>query len=293
MAAAGQPAPEAPPEPPPPLEVVRRRGLGTLAALPDDVLCWLLQWSALEVPDLLRLSQCSRLLRVLVCEEPLWLCAHLERCRRRPFDYRVSAESCRLVSRKAGMPAGCWHAARGSAACCLPLLGASLRCLVPRAAAEPAPALQGSWRATYFAHHPACGRPDLTAADMVPLAPVPGFASEILYRRWYRCHVDLSTFVPPPPDAATAAPAAAQPPTAQLPAAPSAAGGEGGVGASGSAATGRSIPYLPDAGGLSAEEFEARFDGPGQPVLLGGLTADWPGAGGAQAAGSSRRCGRE
>lgn len=89
MAAPDPPPPGPAPEPPPPLDVVRRRGLGSLSVLPDDVLCYLLQWSALEVADLLRLSQCSRLLRVLVCEEPLWLRLHLERYRRRPFTYRV------------------------------------------------------------------------------------------------------------------------------------------------------------------------------------------------------------
>ena len=107
-----------------------------------------------------------------------------------------------------------------------------------------------------MAYHPSCSRPDLTAADLVPLARVPGFSSDALYRRWYRCHVDLSAFLPQPAPAAFAA--------------------ESGPGPiAGPAVPG--IPHIPDASSLSAEEFEARFDSPGQPVLLGGLTADWPG----------------
>jgi hypothetical protein len=40
-----------------------------------------------------------------------------------------------------------------------------------------------------MAYHPACKRPDLTATDLLPVAPVPGFTSESLYR----CpHVRLS-----------------------------------------------------------------------------------------------------
>ena len=73
---------------PPPLADPRLPGLGVLAQLPDELICYLLM--PLDVPDLLRLSQCSKLLRVFVCEEPLWLAKHLARCTR-PFDYRVRA----------------------------------------------------------------------------------------------------------------------------------------------------------------------------------------------------------
>lgn len=76
-------------------------------------------------------------------------------------------------------------------------------------------------------------------------------------RRWYRCHVDLSGFLPPP---AAAAP--------------------GGICSSGSASSsdsGGSIVCIPNASQLSSEEFEARFDGPGQPALLRGLAAGWAG----------------
>jgi hypothetical protein len=111
---------------------------------------------------------------------------------------------------------------------------------------------RGSWRATYLAHQPACGRPELTAAELVPVTPVPGFSSPALYRRWYRCNVDLSSFVPPPPPAADA---------------------------SSSGSSGGSIACVPNAVGMSPEEFEARFDGPGQPALLGGLAAGWAGGG--------------
>ena len=105
-----------------------------------------------------------------------------------------------------------------------------------------------------------CGATGPQPAPLCPHTPPPSLP--LLGRRWYRCHVDLSTFEPPP--------RTDQPPANQ--AAAAAAAGDGSSGGP------DSIPYLPDAARLSAEEFEARFDGPGQPVLLGGLTADWPGA---------------
>ena len=64
----------------------RPTGLGALAVLSDELLCYLLH--GLEVRELLALSQASRLLRLLVCEETLWLKLHLDRCAR-PFEYRV------------------------------------------------------------------------------------------------------------------------------------------------------------------------------------------------------------
>ncbi len=147
----------------------RERGLGALAVLPDELICLLL--GGLDVQELLALSETSRLLRVFACEEPLWLAKHLERCRT-PFDYRVSPR-CTSSSRSryfarspaAGAAAATPAAAVAASRCCL-LLSPS----------------QGSWRATYLAHHPACGRPELTASDLVPLTPVPGFSSPALYR---------------------------------------------------------------------------------------------------------------
>ncbi len=64
----------------------RRSGLGTFAGWPDELICYFLH--RVEVPELLRLSQTSKLMRVFVCEEPLWLQKHLERCAR-AFAYRV------------------------------------------------------------------------------------------------------------------------------------------------------------------------------------------------------------
>lgn len=183
----------------------------------------------------------------------------------------------------------------------------------PPAAPCPLPRVQGSWRATLLAHHPSYGRPDLTAAQLAPLTPVPGFSSLELYRqgtgspfcaasavvpsrvwllaaplpsnsvnpfvlacrRWYRCHVDLSNFVPQQLPAAAADAAAA-------------AAGAIGTGSGGGSGSGSSIPYVPDASEMSADEFEARFDAPGQPVLLGGLAREWAGALGA--CGAERRC---
>ena len=148
--------------------------------------------------------------------------------------------------------------------------------------------MQGSWRATYLACNPACGRPSLTAADLPSPAPVPGFSSHALYRsgqgqwehrrhgglrvqcptecsgtpcccrRWYRCHVDVASFVPAPAPApelaaSSVVPAAALPPPPPL---------------------SPSMPYL-DASSLTADEFEERFDLPGLPAMLGGLTASW------------------
>ena len=140
--------------PAPAPDALRSAGLGLFAAFPDELVCYLLH--TLELRELLALSAASRLLRVFACEEPLWLQKHLERCAR-PFDYRVRPP-CRLHPRQSSVS--------------------------PAALSPPhAHPCQGSWRATFFAHNPACGRPDLTAADLVPLTPVPGFTSAALYRR--------------------------------------------------------------------------------------------------------------
>lgn len=89
-AASTAPPPVDPPPPPAALDA-RRAGLGSLAALPDDVLCYLLH-TAVDTRELAALAQASKLLRVFVCEEPVWLQRHLDRCRR-PFSYRVSGPS--------------------------------------------------------------------------------------------------------------------------------------------------------------------------------------------------------
>lgn len=65
-----------------------RSGLGAFAAFPDELVCYLLH--SLDVRELLVLAQTSKLMRILVCEEPLWLQKHLDRCSR-PFAYRVRA----------------------------------------------------------------------------------------------------------------------------------------------------------------------------------------------------------
>jgi hypothetical protein len=65
-------------------------GLGAFAGWPDELICYFLH--RLDVPELLTLAQTSKLMRVFVCEEPLWLQKHLERCAR-PFSYRVIAGS--------------------------------------------------------------------------------------------------------------------------------------------------------------------------------------------------------
>lgn len=102
----------------------RLRGLGALAALPDDVICLLLH--ALDLRELLALSQCSKLLRVFACEEPEWLARHLERCAR-PFDYRVRAGSAMALG-SAPLPALLPP---------LPPPTCTSPCLLPRAPGEP------------------------------------------------------------------------------------------------------------------------------------------------------------
>lgn len=94
----------------------RERGLGALAVLPDELICYLL--AGLDVRELLAVGQASRLLRVFVCEEPLWLAKHLERCRT-PFDYRVSR--CRIGtirSCRGGLPPAAAAAGAATAAAC-------------------------------------------------------------------------------------------------------------------------------------------------------------------------------
>lgn len=73
------------------LQAARRRGLGNFAAWPDELVCYLLHSSSLDERDVLRISLTSKLFRLLICEEPLWLQRHLERCAR-PFAFRVSLE---------------------------------------------------------------------------------------------------------------------------------------------------------------------------------------------------------
>lgn len=74
---------------PPEVQAVRRRGLGAFAAWPDELVAFFLANAQLSIRELLALSCTSRLMRLMVCEEPLWLQRHLHSCRR-PFKYRVS-----------------------------------------------------------------------------------------------------------------------------------------------------------------------------------------------------------
>lgn len=140
-----------------------------------------------------------------------------------------------------------------------------------------------------MAYHPTCGQPQLGSADLVPAAPVEGFASDVLYRRarhacarrrdiacapfavdsglsrieslrcrrWYRCHVDLAHFLPPEHIANGSSDA------------PCCNGG--------SDSHPDSILMIPNAAAMTAAEFEERCDRPGRPALLGGLTAEWAG----------------
>ena len=166
----------------------RNGGLGALSVLPDELLCYLLH--SLDVRELLDLSQASKLLRLLVCEEPLWLQKHLDRCVR-PFEYRVRVWRAWIARGGATMSGGPNHAiTRGCCRCPLPPLPKPpkpancnwFESLHPNYVSQ-LPVLQGSWRATYLAYHPAAGRPALTAAELPPPAPVPGFSSLVLYRQ--------------------------------------------------------------------------------------------------------------
>eukprot|EP00884_Botryococcus_braunii_P012656 jgi/Botrbrau1/21391/Bobra.0216s0011.1 len=53
----------------------------------------------------------------------------------------------------------------------------------------------GSWRATALAEK-ACTRDIQATVDRKPF-PLPGFYSDYLYRRWFRCHMSVGDFVPP------------------------------------------------------------------------------------------------
>lgn len=70
-------------------QAVRRRGLGSFAAWPDELLAYFLVNARLSTRELLALSCTSKLMRLMVLEEPLWLQRHLDSCKR-PFEYRVS-----------------------------------------------------------------------------------------------------------------------------------------------------------------------------------------------------------
>ncbi|KAG2440826.1 hypothetical protein HXX76_003681 [Chlamydomonas incerta] len=166
---------------------LRSDGLGSLSVLPDHLLSYIMY--LLDLEDLVRLGCVSRLLRVLGCEEPLWLALSLKH--------------------QEGLV---------------------------------------NWRQTALASYrgPKAVPPEAVAAAARPPAPLPGLASLFLYKRWYRCHVDLRGFLPPP-DSATVPRVAA-----------------GGAAAGGAA--------------MSPAEFRQRFDGPGLPVLLQGLQDGWPAA---------------
>lgn len=103
--------------------------------------------------------------------------------------------------------------------------------------------------------------------------PAPG-GHGIPCRRWYRCHVDLSTFLPGLPQ--LPAPSTEGSNTSSRDDHARAAAAVSG-GFMRGAANVPPIPVISDASGMSAEEFEARFDAPRCPALLGGLTAGWPG----------------
>jgi hypothetical protein len=146
----------------------RLRGLGLLSQFPDELVAYLMH--RLEVPELLALSQTSKLMRVLCCEEPIWLQKHLDR-HSQSFSYRVSGKD--------------FEDAAGCTKFATPLPPPPPTNVAQRTADRDTrvATVQGSWRATFLAYHPACGRADVQAADLVPVAAVPGYTSEILYRR--------------------------------------------------------------------------------------------------------------
>ena len=64
----------------------RAIGLGTLGALPDELLDHILR--GFDARTLALLSTTSKVLHIYCTEEPLWLELHLARCKQ-PFEYRV------------------------------------------------------------------------------------------------------------------------------------------------------------------------------------------------------------
>jgi hypothetical protein len=64
-----------------------RQGLGSLAALPDHLLSYVMYLLGSE--DLGRLACCSRLLRLLSAEEPLWLLLSMRAMDGRLLEYKV------------------------------------------------------------------------------------------------------------------------------------------------------------------------------------------------------------
>src|SRR4051812_36209716 len=75
-----------------------------------------------------------------------------------------------------------------------------LPCMRPPIASSlhpPSPPLQASWRQTALSMHTAKVVPQASiAAAGQPLPSLSGLQSLFLYKRWYRGHVDLGTFVP-------------------------------------------------------------------------------------------------
>lgn len=76
-----------------------------------------------------------------------------------------------------------------------------------------------------------------------PLGPIEGLVSEFLYKRWLRSHMDISSFLPPPPHGDKGAPSMKK----------------------------------ANASNITPSSFFQMFDATCQPVLLHEAITDWPG----------------
>eukprot|EP00798_Chlamydomonas_sp_ICE-L_P012076 gene12076-15187_t len=285
------------PRPSPP--TLRELSLGTLSALPDHFIS--LQLLYLDQADISTLACCSRLLRVICQEEPLWMfmCLREHRGGRIVFEVRwrwvaelgtfiirrellkhaqrvsqsgnsrassqpgillssraSSQPGIQLSSRtgvlKAPAPVSCIQAPNGdlgvpcAPGSCTQAPTGDLGGLGPPGSYTQPPTgdlggPEGPVCATCPPKKPHPPSEAQIQAATRPPPPVSGYHSEFLYKRWFRSHMDISTFFPPTYVALSA---------------PSVLAADGST--------------------MSPQKFAEQYDQLCLPVVLTGMTQEWP-----------------
>ncbi|MEW5308001.1 MAG: hypothetical protein WDW36_010365 [Sanguina aurantia] len=154
---------------------LRSEGLGYLSYLADELIFHVL--SMLDEPSLSSACCSSKLMRLLCCEEALWMGLALQSHDR----------SSTTVKYLANWRQTCLSAVRTSAGTAQHSIQA------PQVAADKFGPMQSTSNSASISRCPA--ESSVSAAARPP-DPVPGFNSLFLYRRWYRAHMDLRSLTP-------------------------------------------------------------------------------------------------